>query len=428
VCELRRAHEARGSADRPPAGPAFPSRHRRAHRAPTEGAGAWAPVLEEPRAAARGSRRRVRRVEDRCPAWVRTTRGGRDPPGARKRGGRTRARIPPGHLRGDLRAEGRAPAGLAASRRPGQGGFFRLRASSGRSRSPRSARTNRARSWGCPLCDLRSTLWSLEQARRKCMNETRGARDQFKDAYLSPLRLAGSLALLALLAASLDCSSTSCVPGASVACVGAAGCTGGQVCTAAGEGYGPCMCGADSGGDDADTDSRPLDATMDHELHDATIDHERRDAADATDEMIEVEDTKPMDRDVVSTPCSSATDCPPNEACEASVCSTSCSASSPCNGGCCDGTSCQIGNGPTACGEGGGLCASCPLGQACTTGACSTACGASSSACNGGCCDGVMCQSGSDPGACGVTGGSCVTCSGASACLPTGKCGCASAS
>jgi hypothetical protein len=144
--------------------------------------------------------------------------------------------------------------------------------------------------------------------------------------------------------------------------------------------------------------------------------------------MIEVEDTKPMDRDVVSTPCSSATDCPPNEACEASVCSTSCSASSPCNGGCCDGTSCQIGNGPTACGEGGGLCASCPLGQACTTGACSTACGASSSACNGGCCDGVMCQSGSDPGACGVTGGSCVTCSGASACLPTGKCGCASAS
>jgi hypothetical protein len=278
----------------------------------------------------------------------------------------------------------------------------------------------------CASFALRCGGWGKRA--EKCMNEMRGVSDQFKDAYVSPLRFAGSLALLALLAASLDCSSTSCVPGASVACVGAAGCTGGQVCTADGEGYGPCMCGADSGGDAADTDSRPLDATMDHELHDATIDHEPRDAPDATDETIEVEDTKPMDGGVVSTPCSSATDCPPNEACEASVCSTSCSASSPCNGGCCDGTSCQIGKDPTACGEGGGLCASCPLGQACTTGACSTACGASSSACNGGCCDGAMCQPGSDPGACGVTGGSCVTCSGASACLPTGKCGCASAS
>jgi hypothetical protein len=220
------------------------------------------------------------------------------------------------------------------------------------------------------------------------MNETRGVSNQFKLADISPLRLAGSLALLALLAASLDCSSTSCVPGASAACVGVAGCTGGQVCTADGEGYGPCMCGADSGGDDADTDSRPLDATIDHELHDATIDQEPHDVtvheaafdartADATDETIEVEDTKPMDGGVVPTPCSSATDCPPNEACEASVCSSSCSASSPCNGGCCDG---------------------------------------------------AMCQPGSDPGACGVTGGSCVTCSGASACLPTGTCGCASAS
>jgi hypothetical protein len=73
---------------------------------------------------------RLHDASGELPAWVRTTRGGRDPPGARKRGGRTRARIPPGHLRGDLRAEGRAPAGLAASRRPGQGGFFRLRAPS----------------------------------------------------------------------------------------------------------------------------------------------------------------------------------------------------------------------------------------------------------------------------------------------------------
>ncbi len=36
----------------------------------------------------------------------------------------------------------------------------------------------------------------------------------------------------------------SCVPGATQACVGPAGCSGGQACRADGAGYGPCDCGA----------------------------------------------------------------------------------------------------------------------------------------------------------------------------------------
>ena len=114
--------------DRPPAGPAFPSRHRRAHRATTEGAGARAPVLEEPRAAARGSRRRVRRVERLVPGV-----GSHDP--RRRRSARrtktrrsNRARIPRGPFRGDLRAEGRTRAGSSRRAVRAKWGFFRLRA------------------------------------------------------------------------------------------------------------------------------------------------------------------------------------------------------------------------------------------------------------------------------------------------------------
>jgi hypothetical protein len=48
-------------------------------------------------------------------------------------------------------------------------------------------------------------------------------------------------------ALSLACSkhaplSQACVPGRSVACVGPGGCAGGQVCTPAGDSYGPCVC------------------------------------------------------------------------------------------------------------------------------------------------------------------------------------------
>jgi hypothetical protein len=65
-------------------------------------------------------------------------------------------------------------------------------------------------------------------------------------------------------------ASTACVPNQSIACVGPAGCAGGQACNAAGTGYSPCDCGnphdaggdvgadspsSDSGGDDAGSDA-----------------------------------------------------------------------------------------------------------------------------------------------------------------------------
>jgi hypothetical protein len=56
----------------------------------------------------------------------------------------------------------------------------------------------------------------------------------------------------ATIAVAASCSSSTrvvlCTPGASVACTGPGGCTGGQVCSSDGAGYGGCLCGsADSG-------------------------------------------------------------------------------------------------------------------------------------------------------------------------------------
>ena len=54
-----------------------------------------------------------------------------------------------------------------------------------------------------------------------------------------------ALALLAVgLAGGCKLASESCVPGESVACVGAGGCAGSQVCNAAGSAFGACACGA----------------------------------------------------------------------------------------------------------------------------------------------------------------------------------------
>jgi hypothetical protein len=141
--------------------------------------------------------------------------------------------------------------------------------------------------------------------------------------------------------------------------------------------------------------------------------------------------------------CTGASSCPAGEACNAGVCSTSCGASSPCNGGCCDGVMCQPGTSATACGISGGACTSCsggtpacgatgtclfcsdasdcPMGQACTSGSCSTSCSAGSS-CNGGCCDGTICQPGTAVGACGSSGGMCASCSGSTPTCSSGAC------
>src|SRR5215472_13267185 len=56
--------------------------------------------------------------------------------------------------------------------------------------------------------------------------------------------------------------------------------------------------------------------------------------------------------------CSAASQCAPNQACNGGVCMTNCSGGQMCNGGCCDGTNCQPGNTPGACGNNGGACVS----------------------------------------------------------------------
>jgi hypothetical protein len=54
-------------------------------------------------------------------------------------------------------------------------------------------------------------------------------------------------------------------------------------------------------------------------------------------------------------------DCPEHSACDATTlrCTTKCSDSQPCRGGCCSGGTCQPGTEATACGHDGMLCSSC---------------------------------------------------------------------
>jgi hypothetical protein len=69
------------------------------------------------------------------------------------------------------------------------------------------------------------------------------------------------MALAIIGASTVTCGGTSsparaCVPGASVACTGPAGCTGFQVCNAGGSALGPCDCA--SGADDTGPDAGPM--------------------------------------------------------------------------------------------------------------------------------------------------------------------------
>jgi len=76
------------------------------------------------------------------------------------------------------------------------------------------------------------------------------------------------------------CSSNpakACTPGASVACVGPGGCSGAQVCTSDGMGFGVCDCGdvavPDSASDSADHPDAPQDTGLsDGPLPDGTAD------------------------------------------------------------------------------------------------------------------------------------------------------------
>jgi hypothetical protein len=154
--------------------------------------------------------------------------------------------------------------------------------------------------------------------------------------------------------------------------------------------------------------------------------------------------------------CNTASDCSTGYACNTTThaCTLDCSATSPCNGGCCDTATskCTGGYQTATCGKTGGACTSCvgaAAGPACisSTGSCGCStytdcpanmacdavthlCGTKCSAtqyCNGGCCNGTTCAAGTDNAACGVNFTACTACSGLNdgpTCETTKKCGC----
>jgi hypothetical protein len=125
--------------------------------------------------------------------------------------------------------------------------------------------------------------------------------------------------------------------------------------------------------------------------------------------------------------CSTTSDCPSDLACDTSSgsCTTACSSSQPCNGGCCNGGACATGAAQTACGTSGACvdCAGLATGTAClVTGTCgcasaasdcpaAEACDTSTSTCTSSCSSTQPCNSGCCSAA---TGGTCGTnlCSG----------------
>jgi hypothetical protein len=91
--------------------------------------------------------------------------------------------------------------------------------------------------------------------------------------------------------------------------------------------------------------------------------------------------------------------------------------------GCCEGNTCRLGTGITACGVGGEACVGCPLNAACTGGSCVVDTGSCSANNCVGCCVGSTCFAGTDNSACGVNGAKCQNCSGSGVCGQTGELG-----
>jgi hypothetical protein len=96
-----------------------------------------------------------------------------------------------------------------------------------------------------------------------------------------------------------------------------------------------------------------------------------------------------------------------------------------CCEGCWDGSMCQLGTAPTACGEGGELCSACISCQRCTAGSCSPGmngdmctsasmqpglCVGTALQCCAGCWDGSSCQPGNTTSVCGTRGNTCQDC------------------
>jgi hypothetical protein len=155
--------------------------------------------------------------------------------------------------------------------------------------------------------------------------------------------------------------------------------------------------------------------------------------------------------------CNNTGDCPSGSSCNLAMhqCVTSCNASQPCSGGCCNAGTCSVGASPAACGPSSGTCndctgaavnqghlcinflcgcnsaADCSPGLACDTSLhqCTSSCSASQP-CHGGCCDSGVCVAGTADQTCGASGGACTPCSTSPAgevCLPVaggGACGC----
>ena len=136
--------------------------------------------------------------------------------------------------------------------------------------------------------------------------------------------------------------------------------------------------------------------------------------------------------------CQMARDCDAGQACNPATgrCGVRCGADMTCNGGCCNGSTCQAGTDASACGHDGFTCEACttmkpvctngscgcmhatdcPVGQACYEGACGTKC-SGFSPCNAGCCveskggfGTGTCVSGTEDTACGTNGGGCFDC------------------
>lgn len=102
-----------------------------------------------------------------------------------------------------------------------------------------------------------------------------------------------------------------CVPGVSVSCVGAGGCTGGQICLPSGEGFGECDCG-DAGTPDTGRDVGE-DTAVDSEVPDSRADSADADEGDmAADVPVDapVDAPNPDDCDPVAN-----TGCPDGERC-----------------------------------------------------------------------------------------------------------------
>ena len=115
--------------------------------------------------------------------------------------------------------------------------------------------------------------------------------------------------------------------------------------------------------------------------------------------------------------CGTAAPCEANQRCVGGEC--------VCNGescdGCCDGTSCQPGTDPLACGARGNACMACPDGDECLSGICSSC---TPTECPSGCCLGSLCVEATNAEACGTAGEACLDCGDHADRCSSGACRC----